>query len=198
MSAGRLKDGRQRSVVSMVTMFLLALLWTLPTLGLLVTSFRSRDDIVESGWWTAILNPFGTDWTLGNYDRILDGRTGLMGVFGGDNIRQADLERIANDPSAPQELREAARFLLLSPPLPWFARPVYGLIALGGLSLVPRWARAELGLPSARPLARVLDGVGTVGGRLVTATIRWALDSAPPGSPAGSGADDDVVTGAAR
>ncbi|WP_132999326.1 hypothetical protein [Luteimonas arsenica] len=53
-----------------------------------------------------------TSTLLGNYDRILDGRTGLMGVFGGDNIRQADLERIANDPSAPQELREAARFLL--------------------------------------------------------------------------------------
>lgn len=53
-----------------------------------------------------------TSTLLGNYDRILDGRTGLMGVLGGDNIRQADLERIANDPSAPQELREAARFLL--------------------------------------------------------------------------------------
>ncbi|WP_298748571.1 carbohydrate ABC transporter permease [uncultured Serinicoccus sp.] len=72
MNAGRLKDGRQRSPVSMVTMLLLALLWTLPTLGLLVTSFRSRDDALTSGWWSAIINPFGTSWTLGNYTEVFE------------------------------------------------------------------------------------------------------------------------------
>ncbi|WP_298888627.1 carbohydrate ABC transporter permease [uncultured Serinicoccus sp.] len=72
MNAGRLKDGRQRSPVSMVTMLLLALLWTLPTLGLLVTSFRSRDDALTSGWWSAIINPFGTSWTFGNYTEVFE------------------------------------------------------------------------------------------------------------------------------
>ncbi|OLT44514.1 sugar ABC transporter permease [Serinicoccus sp. CNJ-927] len=70
MSAGRLKDGRQRSPFSMVTMLVLAILWTLPTLGLLVTSFRSRDDAQSSGWWSAIVNPFGTSWTLDNYVQV--------------------------------------------------------------------------------------------------------------------------------
>ncbi|WP_281964909.1 carbohydrate ABC transporter permease [Serinicoccus marinus] len=70
MSAGRLKDGRQRSPFSMVTMLVLAILWTLPTLGLLVTSFRSRDDAQSSGWWSAIINPFGTSWTLDNYVQV--------------------------------------------------------------------------------------------------------------------------------
>ena len=72
MNAGRLKDGRQRSPVSMVTMLLLALLWTLPTLGLLVTSFRSRDDALNSGWWSAIINPFGTSWTFSNYTEVFE------------------------------------------------------------------------------------------------------------------------------
>lgn len=53
-----------------------------------------------------------TSTLLGNYDQILDGRSGLMEMFGGDTIRLADLERIANDPGAPQDLRDAARFLL--------------------------------------------------------------------------------------
>ena len=67
------KERGRRSWVAIIVMTLLCVLWTIPTLGLLVTSFRSRDDIVNSGWWTAIFNPFGTGWTLDNYDRMFAG-----------------------------------------------------------------------------------------------------------------------------
>ncbi|WP_254052155.1 carbohydrate ABC transporter permease [Aeromicrobium sp. A1-2] len=70
---GVMKDGRRRSPFAIGTMVALCLLWTLPTIGLLVTSFRSRDDTVSSGWWTAIFDPFGTGWTFGNYQRVFDG-----------------------------------------------------------------------------------------------------------------------------
>ncbi|MBK8470084.1 MAG: carbohydrate ABC transporter permease [Actinomycetales bacterium] len=69
-----MKDGRPRSTFSIVVMTIVALLWTVPTLGLLVTSFRSRDDALSSGWWTALLNPFGADWTASNYSGAWTGQ----------------------------------------------------------------------------------------------------------------------------
>src|SRR3954447_632594 len=47
----------------------LAVLWTLPTFGLLVTSFRPKSDIDSTGWWKAFSN---SSWTLDNYREALD------------------------------------------------------------------------------------------------------------------------------
>ena len=68
-----MRDGRPRSYFSMAMMTLLGVLWTLPTLGLLITSFRSRDDAQSSGWWSALFNPFNAGWTIDNYRRVLTG-----------------------------------------------------------------------------------------------------------------------------
>jgi uncharacterized protein (DUF2236 family) len=68
--------------------------------------------------------------------------------------------------------REAARFLLLNPPLPVLARAPYAALAASAVGLMPLWARRRLLLPYLPVTERVV--VATVGAAL-TRTIRWAL-----------------------
>jgi alpha-glucoside transport system permease protein len=58
----------QRSWFSRVVLLIVCLLWTIPTIGLLVTSFRDKDAVDTSGWWTALWNG---GWTGQNYDDVL-------------------------------------------------------------------------------------------------------------------------------
>jgi uncharacterized protein (DUF2236 family) len=74
------------------------------------------------------------------------------------------------------EARAAARFLLLSPPLPVFARPPYGLLAAAAVSLLPTWARWPLRLPRL-PVAEA--AVIRPAGQAVVQAIRWATAARP-------------------
>ncbi|TDD70224.1 carbohydrate ABC transporter permease [Jiangella aurantiaca] len=57
---------------------IIAVLWTLPTFGLLLTSFRPELDIRTSGWWNWFSDP---ELTLANYDEVLYGGTSLSTYF---------------------------------------------------------------------------------------------------------------------
>jgi alpha-glucoside transport system permease protein len=55
-----------------VALGLVVLLWVLPTLGILLTSFRSRDDAATGGWWELFLKPAGFgDLTFENYQKAI-------------------------------------------------------------------------------------------------------------------------------
>jgi alpha-glucoside transport system permease protein len=62
---------RSRSWFPKVTMALLCLLWSVPTVGLLVSSFRPRIELERSGWWDALAHLFSSTWSLDNYRTVL-------------------------------------------------------------------------------------------------------------------------------
>ncbi|MGQ4416186.1 oxygenase MpaB family protein [Streptomyces sp. SAS_269] len=87
------------------------------------------------------------------------------------------LERYRPELRATPEARAVARFLLLEPPVPLAARPLYGALAANAVNLLPDWARCLLRLPRV-PLVEDLT-VRPVG-HLLTRTIRWAMAPPPP------------------
>ncbi|THV18757.1 DUF2236 domain-containing protein [Nocardioides caeni] len=70
------------------------------------------------------------------------------------------------------EAREAARYVLLKPPLPLAARAPYGVLAAAGIGLLPAWTRPHLRLPWFPVAERTV--VRAAGGAAV-GTIRWAM-----------------------
>ncbi len=83
--------------------------------------------------------------------------------------------------AATAEAREAARFLLLRPPIPAVARAPYGVLAAAAVSLLPEWARRPLRLPRLPVTETVL--IRPAGHAMIQA-IRWAT-TAPRPAPAG-------------
>jgi uncharacterized protein (DUF2236 family) len=82
---------------------------------------------------------------------------------------------LASTPAA----RDAARFMLLQPPLPLAVRAPYAVLAAAAVGSLPRWARWPLRLPYL-PLAEAT--VVRLAGEGLVRTIRWAM--APPADAA--------------
>ncbi len=57
---------------STIALAMLVGIWSIPTVGLLITSFRLRSEAEISPWWDAIIDPFGTVWSLEAYQNSLD------------------------------------------------------------------------------------------------------------------------------
>ena len=71
--------GPRRNVLLTVVLGVLAVLWMVPVLGLLITSFRDTTAATSSGWWTVFTNPVGASWTGSNYAAALSGSTSGTG-----------------------------------------------------------------------------------------------------------------------
>ncbi len=103
----------------------------------------------------------GTATRLG----VLDAPTSVAALGDALDSYRPELE---STPAA----REAARFLLLHPPLELSARPGYAALGAAAVALMPSWSRPMLGLPWLPITERV---VSLPLGAAATAAVRWAL-----------------------
>ncbi len=85
---------RKWTVVVNLILLALVILWAIPIVGLFVSSLRSQDDVLSTGWWT-LLKGQGKI-TLDNYKQVLGGSeytfvdsSGAVVRASGDNLSRA-------------------------------------------------------------------------------------------------------------
>jgi alpha-glucoside transport system permease protein len=72
------------SKIAATVVWIVTIIWTVPTLGLLVTSFKRDEKILNEAWWVTLIKP---DFTLENYSGVLFGdgsaslSTGVLPYF---------------------------------------------------------------------------------------------------------------------
>jgi uncharacterized protein (DUF2236 family) len=115
-----------------------------------------------------------------------DGRDGYVA----DTARVAEALGVSDPPRSEAELRDriatyrpelhgtaaardAARFLLITPPLHLLARPPYAVLASSAVAMLPSWARMPLRLPYLPPVEATAVRVA---GRTLVGGIRWAMN----------------------
>lgn len=62
------------SSIATAVIVVIAFVWTIPTLGLFVNSFRSGGDAATTGWWQFFVHP---SFSLGNYKEVLTANGGF-------------------------------------------------------------------------------------------------------------------------
>jgi alpha-glucoside transport system permease protein len=71
--SGNVGDVREGGWFIRITIIVIVILWSIPTLGVLITSVRAGELVNTSGWWTAFAHPFqAAQWTIENYRAALD------------------------------------------------------------------------------------------------------------------------------
>lgn len=81
MTAVKRTKKRLTSRGATIAALIIALLWTTPTFGLFVSSFRPAVEVATTGWWTVLWNP---GFTLDNYTAVLaagNTQLNLAGAF---------------------------------------------------------------------------------------------------------------------
>ncbi len=125
MSTQRIMGIKMMHPLRMVThlcLFLLVLGWTIPTAGLLISSLRDKDQLIVSGWWTALSASQGAErGRTGSADDQLerDGKYVIAGNFFDEGspksvasfgIRQNDLTEF--QPGETANLNDGTNFTL--------------------------------------------------------------------------------------
>ncbi|MBX7265498.1 carbohydrate ABC transporter permease [Micromonospora sp. Llam7] len=77
--ASRVRKRLNTRAASLIAI-IIAVVWTIPTFGLLVSSFRPENQIKTSGWWTFFRDP---QFTLDNYQDVLFGQSSSSGQLAG-------------------------------------------------------------------------------------------------------------------
>jgi alpha-glucoside transport system permease protein len=77
-AATRRTKQRLTSRGATIAALIIAVFWTVPTVGLFITSIRPEVETQRSGWWEIFINP---TVTLENYQEVLFGRESLLGPF---------------------------------------------------------------------------------------------------------------------
>ncbi|MGC5030420.1 carbohydrate ABC transporter permease [Micromonospora sp. DT229] len=67
---------RLNSRTATVAAIVIAVVWTIPTFGLFISSFRPEAELKTTGWWTAFRDP---QFTLQNYQDVLFGQNASSG-----------------------------------------------------------------------------------------------------------------------
>jgi alpha-glucoside transport system permease protein len=136
---------------------LIALLWTIPTFGLFISSIRPEDEIKTTGWWTFFAHP---GVTLDNYREVLFGTSSSSGQLASYFVNSLVI-------TIPSVLFPVAFAALASYALSWmkfrgrdwiyigiFALQIVPLqmalvpllrlistgVSIGGLTVIPAWA----------------------------------------------------------
>ncbi|KJQ54134.1 carbohydrate ABC transporter permease [Microbacterium sp. SA39] len=76
-SAGRTRKRLSRPWAT-VASIIIAVVWTIPTVGLFISSFRNREAIETTGWWTVFTNP---QLTFDNYVAVLQSGTTQLTIL---------------------------------------------------------------------------------------------------------------------
>jgi uncharacterized protein (DUF2236 family) len=115
-------------------------------------------------------------------DRYVADAARIASALGADDVPtterelRAQLRAYRPELAGTRSARDAARYLLVQPPMPLAARPAYGMIAAAAVALLPAWSRPMLRVPWL-PITETV-AIRPVG-EFVTRTMRWAIAPQP-------------------
>jgi alpha-glucoside transport system permease protein len=81
LRTGTSSDVRHGGWFTRITIIVVCVLWLIPAVGVLITSFRPESLVNTTGWWEVFAHPFRTNqWTFDNYTQALNSQ-GFSNAF---------------------------------------------------------------------------------------------------------------------